>query len=77
MKSSENKLFLFNPFPKQLIGLIFGQRCIFMVLVNWSCQISDLSHIENETAVCKISNMMPWDHAHPYIENTTVLCDYY
>ena len=46
-----------------------------MILVHWSCQISDSSHIETETAICKISIMMLRDHAHPYIQSTTVLCD--
>ena len=45
------------------------------ILVHWSCQISDSSHIETEMAICKIGIMMLWDHAHPYIQSTTVLCD--
>ena len=48
-----------------------------MILVHWSCQILDSSHIETETVICKISIMMLWDHAHPYIQSTTVLCDIY
>ena len=46
-----------------------------MILVHWSCQISDSSHIETLTAICKISIMMLWDHAHPYIQSSTLLCD--
>ena len=47
-----------------------------MILVHWSCQISNLSHIETEIVICKISIMMLWDHAHPYyIQSTTALCD--
>ena len=46
-----------------------------MILVHWSCQISDLSHIETEIAICKIGFMMLCDHAHPYIQSTTVVCD--
>ena len=30
----------------------------------------DMSHIETETAICKISIMMLWDHGHPYIQST-------
>ena len=32
-------------------------------------------HIETETAICKISSMMLWDHGHHYIQSTPVLCD--
>ena len=46
-----------------------------MILVHSSCQISDLSHIETVFAICKIGFMMLWDHAHPYIQSSTVLCD--
>ena len=74
-ENSENKPFLFNPFPKHIIDWIFGQRCILTILFHWSCQISDLSHIETEIAICQIGIMMLRDHAHPYIQSTTVLCD--
>ena len=59
---SKSKKFLFNLFPK----LYFDDH---------SCQISDLSHVETEIAICKISIMMLWDHADPYIQSTTILCD--
>ena len=71
-ENSENKPFLFNPFPKHIIDSNFGQRCILTILVHWSCHISYLCHIETETAICKISIMILWD---PYIQSTTVLCD--
>ena len=38
--------------------------------------VLNLTHIETETTICKISIMMLWDHGHPYIQSTPVLCDY-
>ena len=55
MKNSENRPFLFNPFPKHITCLIFWSEVYFD-------DISPLDmlnlYIETETAICKISIMM-------------------
>ena len=55
--------------------------CVYKVLTlsELVCVNYNYNHIyiETETTICKISFMMLWDHGHPYIQSTPVLCDYY